>query len=163
MHRFGVGPERKEESPSHLDATRKISVGWATPTEITSNDMQETIDYVETQINDATFDFYRFTDPSSGEEFVIENRQYSGFNRFLPLWWQEGSISLGGLLVSNAIANIPTFNDVDNMIMRFADGSFAPFTDPNDPTLRSVGDAGDPFPGTSGSTSFTPFTTPNTN
>ena len=59
------------------------------------------------------------------------------------------------LMIFNAIAAKPTFNDVDNITMRFADGSFAPFVDPNDPTHKSIGDAGDPFPGTSGNTAFT--------
>ncbi|NIR48339.1 T9SS type A sorting domain-containing protein [candidate division KSB1 bacterium] len=163
MHRLGIGPNRKGECPSHLDAARKISVGWATPTEVTSNNMEETIDYVETQIDNANFDFYRFTDPASGEEFVIENRQYSGFNRFMPAWWEEGTTPLGGLLVFNAVEDLPSFNDVDNIIIIPADNFFTTnYNQQNDPDQWSVGDPGDPFPGTSGNTAFTPFTTPNT-
>ncbi|MFQ5605058.1 MAG: FlgD immunoglobulin-like domain containing protein [bacterium] len=164
MHRLGIGPNRKGECPSHLDAPRKISVGWATPTEITANNMQETIGYVETQINNATFDFYRFTDPGSGEEFVIENRQYSGFNRFMPAWWEAGSTPLGGLLVFNAVGNVPTTNDIDNIIIVSADNAFTTnYNQAVNPNQWSVGDPGDPFPGTSANTAFTPFTTPNTN
>ncbi|MFQ5751662.1 MAG: hypothetical protein ACE5HI_06645, partial [bacterium] len=162
MHRLGIGPNRKGECPSHLDAARKISVSWATPTEITSNNMQETVQYVQTQLNNATFDFYRFTDPASGEQFVVENRQYSGFNRFMPGYWETGT-SLGGLLVFNARTTLPTTNDYGNILMKFADNAITVYSNPNDPDQWSVGDPGDPFPGTSDNTAFTPFSTPNTN
>jgi len=80
MHRTDPGPKRKGECLSHISAARKISAGWAVATDITANNMAENIQYINTQtdISPTATDFYRFTDAQSGEQFIIENRQYTG-------------------------------------------------------------------------------------
>ncbi len=165
MHRTDIGPKRKGECESHLSAARKVSVGWATATDITANNMAENIQYINTQtdIPNPT-DFYRFTDAASGEQFIIENRQYTGFNSFLPGWWDPNAVK-GGLLIFNT-KPYATLGCNDRSIerLRWADNSLnTNYTvGSGNPTLIfSVGDPGDPFPGSSNTTSFSIATTPN--
>ncbi|MDZ7275129.1 MAG: hypothetical protein ONB50_15730 [candidate division KSB1 bacterium] len=165
MHRTDIGPKRKGECESHLLAARKVSVGWANATDITSNNMAENIQYINTQIDipNAT-DFYRFTDNASGEQFVVENRQYTGFNSFLPGWWDPNAVK-GGLLIFNTkpYATIGC-NDRSIERLRWADNSLTTSytVGSSDPTLIfSVGDPGDPFPGSNNNTNFSIATTPN--
>jgi hypothetical protein len=151
MHRTDAGPKRKGECLAHLSAARKISAGWATAADITANNMNENIQYINTQVNIANpTDFYRFTDTQSGEQFIIENRQYTGFNSFLPAWWDPSAVK-GGLLVFNTkpYTSISS-NDRTVERIRLADGGLtAPYTvGSSDPTqIWSVGDPADPFPG----------------
>jgi len=166
MHRTDVGPKRKGECESHLSAARKVSVGWARATDVTANAMVESIQYINTQTDTASTatDFYRFTDPVSGEQFVIENRQYSGFNRFLPGWWDPNVVK-GGLLISNIkpYSHLGC-NDRSVERLRLADNNLTTSytVGSSDPArIWSVGDPGDPFPGTSNNTNFSIATTPN--
>lgn len=167
MHRNDAGPKRKGESVAHLSAARKISTGWATATNITANNMAENIQYIVTQtdIPNPT-DFYKFTDTASGEEFVIENRQYSSFNSFLPGWWDPAAVK-GGLLVFNT-KPYATINGNDRSVerIRLGDNAMAaPYnTGSGDPTfIWSVGDPGDPFPGGTSNNKFTMASLPNSN
>ncbi len=128
---------------------------WASPTLVTTNLMNETIEYreVDNNINE-TFDFYRLDDPYSNEEFIVENRQYSGFNSYLPEWWKSGYH--GGLLIWHHLSSTSQTRSI-----RSADND-------NDVVLEGLpnvsdGDRGDPFPGITGNTAITPYTTPNTN
>jgi len=166
MHRTDPGPKRKGECLSHISAARKISAGWAVATNITANNMAENIQYINTQtdISPTATDFYRFTDTQSGEQFIIENRQYTAFNSFLPAWWDVGAVK-GGLLIFNTkpYASISS-NDRSVERMQLADNGFtAPYTGGSgDPTqIWSFGDPGDPFPGSANKTSFSIATTPN--
>ncbi|KAA0221357.1 hypothetical protein EDS67_28565 [candidate division KSB1 bacterium] len=165
MHRADAGPNRKGECLAHISAARKISTAWSTATDITSNEMAESIQYVNTQISGAA-DFYRFTDAASGEEFVIENRQFTGFNRFLPAWWDPNAVK-GGLLVFNTKPySTISSNDRSIQRIRLADNGFtAPYTggSSNPSQIWSYGDPGDAFPGSTNNTRFSMASTPNSN
>jgi len=153
---YRAGPLRKSECPGDLDAVARIMMEWADATDVDGHLDDESITYIQEDDNIyETLDFYRLDDPYSNGELIVENRQYSGFNSYLPEWWKE--ITHGGLLVwwhSSATSMYrylrPGDNDFDNM------------TVPPE-THWSGGDAGDPFPGTSNNTSITPYTTPSTN
>ncbi|MFQ5675889.1 MAG: FlgD immunoglobulin-like domain containing protein, partial [bacterium] len=100
-----------------------------------------------------SFDFYRLESPFSNDEYIIENRQYSGLNSYLPEWWKSGSH--GGLLVwwhASSTSQARTIRNADDDTDVILEGM------PN----VSDGDRGDPFPGTTGNTAVTPYTAPST-
>ena len=147
---YRTGPLRKDESPGDLDAVARIVMEWAVPTEVAASLINEQIEYLE--IDDdpmANFDFYRFDDPGSSNEFIVENRQYSGFNAYLPEWWKTGA--KGGLIV--------WWRDGQTRDLRRADND-------NDVVLEGLpnvsdGDLVDPFPGSSNNLQISMATTPN--
>lgn len=153
-----TGPLRKTESPGDLDAVARIMMEWAEPTDVddVSGDLPgEEIVYIQEDANlNETFDFYRLTSSYSAEEFIVENRQYSGFNSYLPEWWKSGT--KGGLLVwrhESSTSQARAIRNADNDTGVVLEGM------PN----VSDGDLGDPFPGASNNTAITPYTTPNMN
>ncbi len=156
---YRTGALRKTECPGDMDAVRKISMDWAVPTEVTSHLINEPIEYIEEdEDHNETMDFYQFTD-GSGQQFVVENRQYSGFNSYLPAWWEPGEN--GGLLFWHYVGYISQYNDRNSVMLRRADND-------NDVILQGLphvsdGDLGDPFPGDSDNRNITMATTPNTN
>ena len=88
-------------------------------------------------------------------KYIVENRQYSGFNSYMPLWWETGS--KGGLLVWQC----PSLTTDYNRRLITADNNN------NCPEQImpqcSGGDLGDPFPGSTAKYAFTMSTTPNSN
>ena len=152
---YRTGPLRKTESPGDLDPIARILMEWAVPTGVTTNLDDESITYIEEDANlNETFDFYRLTSSYSIEEFIVENRQYSGFNSYLPEWWKSGN--KGGLLVWRHASSTSQTRS-----LRRADND-------NEVVLEGMphvsdGDLGDPFPGASNNREITPYTTPSTN
>jgi M6 family metalloprotease-like protein len=151
---YRTGLLRKTESPGDLDAVARVVMEWATPTLVNGTLTNEPIQYLEMDNNPTgNFDFYQFNNPApnSTEQFIIENRQYSGFNSYLPEWWKPGV--KGGLLV--------WWRDGQNRSLRLADNDTNVVLEgmPN----VSSGDLGDPFPGDMNNTVITMSTTPNTN
>ena len=152
---YRTGPLRKGESPVDLDPVARILMEWAVPTDVATNLNDEPITYIEEDADlNETFDFYRLTSPYSIEEFIVENRQYSGFNSYLPEWWKSGT--KGGLLVWRHASSTS-----QDRSLRRADND-------NDVVLEGMphvydGDLGDSFPGASNNREITPYTTPNTN
>jgi hypothetical protein len=113
---------------------------WAEPTNVLSDMEDEQIQYIEEDSDAAdSLDFYRLDDPFSAEEFIVENRQFSGFNSYLPEWWEAGGH--GGLLFWRH------FNSTSQTrSLRPADDDFDIHTVPPS-SYWAAGDAGDPFPG----------------
>ncbi len=148
---YRTGPLRKTESPGDLDPIARILMEWAVPTDVTTNLDDESITYIEEDANlNETFDFYRLTSSYSVEEFIVENRQYSGLNSYLPEWWESGT--KGGLLVwrhASSSSQTRAIRNADNDTEVVLEGM------PN----VSDGDLGDPFPGASNNTEITPYTT----
>lgn len=94
-------------------------------------------------------------DAPPAEYFLVENRRPGGFDRHLPgegllVWHAENSIAYG------LFANSGGFTDLQarGLVLEEADGSFDLLAGDN------MGDAGDPFPGGSGNTSFGSATEP---
>ena len=135
------------QSPCHLGAWSRVQLGWANVVTL-GPDLDHgivTLPPVET-----TGTVYRIdANDGSGEYFLLENRQRFGYDQQLHaeglLVWQIDPDSVAARMAAN------TVNGYDHMAvwLRQADGD-------NDlGTFRTPrGDAGDPFPGTSGNTAF---------
>ena len=142
-------------SPAHLDAWCRSRVGWATPTTVSDNATGVVIPDVET-----TGSIYRlWTSGAAGDEyFLVENRQKLGYDAALPssgllIWhidqavlhnnyeWYPGYTSYGHYRVA--------LEQADNLFQMEKNSS--------------NGDAGDPYPGSTTNTSFSPVSGPNSN
>jgi immune inhibitor A len=140
-------------SPAHPDAWSRIRTGWVAANNITSNQAGVSIPEVE---NNAVV--YRlWTSGAAGNEyFLVENRQKTGFDAALPgsgllIWhidetvfhnnfeWYPGYTSFGNYLVA--------LEQADNLY-HLEKG-------------QSLGDLGDPFPGSSSNPAFSPVSSPN--
>lgn len=150
------GPMFNGDYPSHPDAFSRIQMGLATPTVVTTALEDQTIPAIE---NTATI-FKLWTDGETiGDEyFLIENRQYTGYDAYLP-----GS----GLCIYHVDENVGTGNDHQwypgysayghyLVALEQADGKW----DLEKNALYNYGDGGDPFPGLSLSRLFTSASTP---
>ncbi len=140
-------------SPAHMDAWCRSQVGWVTPTNITSNGTNVAIPNVEE--NQTVFRLW--TSGAVGNEyFLIENRQKIGYDAALPssgllIWhidetvfhnmyeWYPGHTSFGNYSVA--------LEQADNLFQL--------------EKKQSLGNSGDPFPGSTNNNSFTPITSPN--
>ncbi len=151
---FGAwtGPLDKGESPAHLNAWCKAKAGFVVPTDVDSSQTQITINQVAT-----SGDVFKLGMDAAGslEYFLIENRQRTGFDQYLPgdgllIWhvdeskttntqeWRPGSDAMFHLLCA----------------LEQADGDFD-----LEKNLNS-GDSWDPYPGISGATAFYELTEP---
>jgi len=75
------GPGRNGQSPSHMSAWCKQRLGWLTVNQVQYDALNSPIDQVET--NQAVFKLGNTSMPSS-EYFLVENRQRTGFDDYLP-------------------------------------------------------------------------------
>jgi M6 family metalloprotease-like protein len=146
------------ESPAHMEAWSKWFMGWVNPTLIQGSTNNSSIPQVETNAtvyqlrsNPNGVD-WRFGSSGTGEYFLAENRQQTGFDQGL-----DGC----GLLIWHIDENRPgdgTANGDEThklVDLEEADGN----SDLDNMTNR--GDAGDPYRGSSGKTTFDSTSTPN--
>jgi M6 family metalloprotease-like protein len=82
---------RAGDTPSHLDAWSKATLGWITPVEVKTSLDEQTIRPVEINAeayqilkNPGGYDWITNTWFRSGEFFLVENRQKLGFDAALP-------------------------------------------------------------------------------
>ncbi|HQK95216.1 MAG TPA: M6 family metalloprotease domain-containing protein [Armatimonadota bacterium] len=68
-------------SPSHFSAWCKAQLGWVTPQTVTGNEVDELLPPVE---NTSKVLKMPATSPSGSQYFLVENRQLTGFDRYLP-------------------------------------------------------------------------------
>ena len=144
--------------PSHPTAWDKWYVNWLTPIQITETQVVDipdvTTDTTVYQLRDNPngVDWSYDVTSGTGEYFLLENRQRTGYNAGLPgsglLIWHiwEGALS----------SNVANQNEAGKRLidLREADGL-------NDLDLKiNNGDAGDPFPGTSNNTAFDDISNP---
>jgi M6 family metalloprotease-like protein len=132
-------------TPVHFDGWCKIQLGFVNPVEPTSNVTGASIPNVED--NAVVYRLWKNGYPES-QYFVVENRQQTGFDAFLP-----GE----GLVIYHADDDIPNNDDQTHykVAVEQADGLFDLENDVNS------GDAGDPWPGTSNNRNFDSTSTPN--
>lgn len=90
-----TGPNRDGESPAHLSAWGKYTLGWISPIKLNGvNDERLTIDE---SVNHPQA--YLYENPSDPQEyFIIENRNQQGFDAFSPgrglaIWHIDDAIS----------------------------------------------------------------------
>ncbi len=134
------------KTPSHMDAWSKIQLGWVTPTVPATNQLSASIPHAET--NATVYKLWTNGAPVK-EYFLVENRQQTKFDAYLPG---------GGLLIYHVDDNVTTFNDNNThylVALMQADG--LKHLEGN----ANKGDTGDPFPGSTLNKSFSGTTTPN--
>ncbi|MDR2621934.1 MAG: M6 family metalloprotease domain-containing protein, partial [Dysgonamonadaceae bacterium] len=139
-------------SPAHINMYQKIQLGWVNPTTLGT---AQTITNMKGSAKNAIA--YTYNTSVENEYYVLENRQKEGFDSYVP-----GT----GLLIYHVSAENRdiSYNLINNTYPQkvypvCASSSFkTPGTTPA--SYGSINSAGCPFPGTSGKTSFTDYTTP---
>ncbi len=141
-------------TPAHHNVYTKVKVyGWATATVLNAA-TNITMNHAEANSNS----FYQINSTTSGEYWIMENRQKVGFDAYLP-----GN----GLLiyhVHSTIASASASNNINatypqKMYPVCASATTNPGTTAS--TYGTINGTGCPFPGSSNKTSFTDATTPN--
>jgi len=139
--------------PSHLDAWSRIELGFASSVNVASNMTGTSIGNVE-----GGGSIYRLWEDgdTSDEYFLLENRQKTGYDAYLPsdgllIWHVDDARSNND---DRWYPGLP-WSSHYMVALEQADGLW----ELENKTDR--GDAGDPFPGNTSNTSFTPASTPN--
>ncbi|WP_052185713.1 M6 family metalloprotease domain-containing protein [Streptomyces purpureus] len=136
---WGGGGER----PTHPSAWCKVNQGWATTKVVTTSGNESFPDVKSSRT------VHRLWKNGAGgsEYFLIENRQRTGYDASLP-----GE----GLLIWHIDENQPKNNDENHYKVGLVQAD-----NKRDLELaRNRGDDGDPFPGSSGNTTFSSSSTP---
>ncbi len=144
----GYTPER----PSHMSAYCKELLGYTTPTVVASS---QALSIPEAETN--SFSYKIWMDNCQADEYMlIENRQQNGFDANLPN---------SGLLIYHVDKNLADIWPAANMInvTKAHLGVKVYEADGLEQMAGNInrGDAGDPYPGSTGNTSLTFTTTPN--
>ncbi len=138
-------------TPAHHNAYTKVKVyGWATATVLSAATSVTVNPVIGNQ------SFYQINSATSGEYWIIENRQQTGFDAYLP-----GH----GLMVYHVNSGIASAGNAINatypqkMYPVCASATSNPGS--TAATYGTINGGGCPFPGTGAKTSFTDATTPN--
>ncbi len=147
------------DSPVLPDAWSRSFQGWVTPTpvgassSVTLRSAATSLDAVRLRDNPNGVD-WRYGASGTGEYFLVENRQRSGFDAALP-----GC----GLLVWHIDETRPGDNTANsNELRRLVDLEEADGLNELDAPFQE-GDTGDPFPGSTANLAFTSTTNPDSN
>ena len=132
------------DTPAQHNMYTKWKLGWSNPTAISSTaslTLRNTLDYNEA---------YRINTTTTNEFFILENRQQTGWDAYIPghgmlIFHIDGNFIDG--LSSNTVNANPSHQGVD--------------IEEADNVRSSATYTGDPFPGSQNKTSFTDTTTPN--
>ncbi len=132
-----------QRTPPTHSAYERFVFGWLTP-EVLEDAANVTVKPIGVDYNSA----YRITTNRTNEYYIIENRQQTGWDRYIPghgmlVWHIDYNSSVWRY---NTVNNTPTHQRIDIVE---ADG-----------TQTSGSRAGDSFPGTAKVTEFTDDTTP---
>ncbi len=148
-----------QESPAHMSAWEKIELGWLIPTLLTATQNNVAIPQVETNATAIQVVV------GNGEYFLIENRQPVGFDQFLSTCglaiWHVDQATVEAQTQTNTVNNkekcgafVQSAAEHYGLALEQADGLCHLEANFN------RGDAGDLFPGSTGNTSFTELTNP---
>jgi len=143
---------RLGDRPAHMDAWSKYKLGWVTPTVVVGTLTNEPIQQAATNA-----DVYRLLSgtPDTGEYFLVENRQKTGFDAGLPgagllIWHIDADVSdnnnecyPGGPSCANSHYKVALVQ---------ADNLYDLEKDVNNGGNR--GDTGDPYPGSTNNRTF---------
>lgn len=149
------GPSGRGGSPSHPCAWSRIHMGLASASVVSSNITARTIQPVETGGT-----IYRLWTSGGGgnEHFLVENRQKSGYDSYLPasgllIWHIDDSKG------DNGSAWYPGLDSTQHYLVALeqADGLY------HLEHASNYGDGADPFPGTGNKVTFSTATSPNSN
>jgi immune inhibitor A len=143
-------------SPAFLDAWSRQQLGFVTPTVVTNNLNGASITAAETSST-----VYRlWTNGNAGSEyFLVENRQKTSYDAALPsaglLIWHVDNNRDGNYAECRQINNWLCGVNHYKVALEQADGLLGLENN------TSIGDGGDPYPGSANNRSFTFTTTPN--
>lgn len=148
-------------SPAHFCAWCKIQLGWLTPITVTSNLTNLPLPQVETD----SLVYRVWTGGAGGNQYyLVENRQKTKFDTYLPgggLLIYRVDDNLGGSAPNNNewYPGHTTFGHY-KVALEQADGLYELEKSPGTGPLS--GDNGDPWPGSTGKTSFDDLSVPDT-
>lgn len=141
-------------TPAHHNAFTKIYFyNWATPT-VLSSATNVTLQNAAENSNS----FYRINTNTSGEYFLLENREKHKFDAYLPGSGMMIYHVHSGVMTSSSSNTVNTTHP-QRMYPKVASATTNPSSTPS--SYGSVNSAGCPWPGSSNKTSFTDATTPN--
>jgi M6 family metalloprotease-like protein/uncharacterized repeat protein (TIGR01451 family) len=147
------------DTPSHPDAFSKWYQGWVTPLEgitqtVFLDQVESNREILKLLDNPDGVDWNFGYQSGTGEYFLIENRQKTGYDAYLPgcgllIWHIDESVT------SSNYANA----DEDHPLVDLEEA------DGNDDLYwaNNAGDSGDPYPGSSGNNVFNDTSDPNSN
>ena len=140
-------------TPAHHNAYSKVKVyGWATATVLSS------ADNITVTNAEANKSFYQINSATSNEYWIMENRQQTGFDAYIP-----GH----GLMIYHVHSGIATASTSNNINASYPQKMYpvcaSATSNPGSTaaTYGTINGGGCPFPGTGAKTSFTDATTPN--
>lgn len=143
------------DSPAHFDAWCRIQLGFASYTNISTTSYGTSVPNVETSGKI----FRLWTNGSANDEYyLVENRKKTGYDSYLPS---------AGLLIWHIDENVSDNND-EWYPGHTAFGHYEVALVQADNLWEleknlDYGDTGDPFPGSTSNTAFTPLSTPGSN
>ncbi len=152
------------DTPAHLDAWSKYYLGWVTPTAVSGTLTAESIAAASTSA-----DVYKFLSgtPTSGEYFLIENRQKTSFDAGLPgaglLVWHIDGNKIASTIALNTVNDSECSPPSDCSTTHYGVSLIQADNLYELEQGIDSGDDGDTCPGSHGITSLTGATTPNTN
>lgn len=155
-----LATQRPGDTPPHLSAWSKAFLGWVTPEKVTGFREKAEIRAVEESpqvymlLSNPQGVDWQVSQPGKGEYFLVENRQRIGFDSALP-----GE----GLLVWHVDESVGGWGPNSDENHKLVDPEEADGLAELDRSWWPRGDAGDPFPGTSGNRRFSSDTNPDSN
>jgi hypothetical protein len=152
------------DSPAHFTAWSKYFLGWVTPTQILSTTLP--CAPIDRASNNA--DVYQLLSgtPTSGEYFLVENRQKAGFDQGLPgeglLIWHIDGDTIDSKRSANTVNDSECYPGGPSCATNHYGVALVPADNLWDLEQKiDQGDSGDPFPGSTNNTLFTDTSSPN--
>ena len=152
------------DRPALMDAWCKYFLDWIKPTQVTGTLTNEPITNAS-----AAADVYQLRngEPLSGEYFLVENRQKSGFDAGLPgagllIWHVDGDL-IKKKKYSNTVNTKECYPSKKCSKKHYGVALMQADDDWELEKGTSYGDSGDPYPGSTSNTSFTSSSSPNSN
>jgi M6 family metalloprotease-like protein len=163
---------RAGDTPAHFDAWCKAKLGWVTPVDFTLNSANAQFPAAAKTPYAAKL----WKDGQAGQEyFLVENRYTTGFDAGLPssglLVWHIDESKGGEISVWNkdnaetwypiSAGGRPADTNNGNYHVELMQADNLWQLNLTNASLQNAGDAGDPFPGSTGNRVFGPNTAPN--
>ncbi|MDR1610004.1 MAG: M6 family metalloprotease domain-containing protein [Candidatus Symbiothrix sp.] len=139
-------------SPAHINMYQKIQLGWVNPTTLNT---AQTITNMKGSAKNAIA--YTYNTSVADEYYVLENRQQEGFDSYVP---GPGLLIYHISVEDRDIAYNLVNNTHPQKVYPVCASSTSKTPDATPASYGNINSAGCPFPGTSGNTSFTDYTTP---
>jgi immune inhibitor A len=154
-----------QDTPAHMSAWCKYFLDWVAPTVVSGTLTNEGIDQAAT-----TADVYQLLSggKTSGEYFLVENRQKSEFDQGLPgdgllIWHIDGTV-ISNNMNSNSVNNSECYPGGPSCATSHYGVVLVPADNLWDlEKYNNQGDTGDPYPGATSNTSFTGSSSPGSN